>query len=151
MDRTSVLIIVHRDNYNRKRHVTNVDKCVKMLALSDWTQIAVGSSCKKTNVDLSTRERHHRNLSVIYVAQNIFHQGKEMRNISLNAHYIVLFKSHTCIQTHIRTYILTILFQRASPNSINMLISMEGVYKNTYERDNYLQNYYDFTLILLFF
>ena len=25
--------------------------------------------------------------------QNIFHQGKEIRNISLNAHYIVLFKS----------------------------------------------------------
>jgi hypothetical protein len=29
----------------------------------------------------------------IYIVQNIFHQGKEMRNISLNAHYIVLFKS----------------------------------------------------------
>jgi hypothetical protein len=32
-------------------------------------------------------------LSIIYIVQNIFHQGKEMRNISLNAHYIVLFKS----------------------------------------------------------
>jgi hypothetical protein len=36
---------------------------------------------------------HHRNLSIIYIVQNIFHQGKEMRNISLNYHYIVLFKS----------------------------------------------------------
>ena len=25
--------------------------------------------------------------------QNVFHQGKEMRNISLNTHYIILFKS----------------------------------------------------------
>jgi hypothetical protein len=32
-------------------------------------------------------------LSIIYIVQNIFHQGKEMRNISRNAHYIVLFKS----------------------------------------------------------
>ena len=43
--------------------------------------------------DLFTRGSHHRNLSIIYIVQNIFHQGKEMRNISLNAHYIVLFKS----------------------------------------------------------
>ena len=30
---------------------------------------------------------------MIYIVQNIFHQGRETRNISLNAHYIVLFKS----------------------------------------------------------
>ena len=43
--------------------------------------------------DLFTKGSHHRNLSIIYIVQNIFHQSKEMRNISLNAHYIVLFKS----------------------------------------------------------
>jgi hypothetical protein len=43
--------------------------------------------------DLFTKGSHHRNLSIIYIVQNIFHQGKEMRNTSLNAHYIVLFKS----------------------------------------------------------
>ena len=47
----------------------------------------------KRVADLFTKGSHHRNLSVIYIVQNIFHQGKEMRNISLNAHYIVLFKS----------------------------------------------------------
>ena len=47
----------------------------------------------KRIADLFTKGSHHRNLSIIYIAQNIFHQGKEMRNISLNAHYIVLFKS----------------------------------------------------------
>ena len=30
---------------------------------------------------------------MIYIVQNIFHQGRETRNISLNVHYIVLFKS----------------------------------------------------------
>ena len=36
---------------------------------------------------------HHRNLSVIFIIHNLFHQGKEMRNLSLNSHYIVLFKN----------------------------------------------------------
>lgn len=43
--------------------------------------------------DLFTRGCHHRNLSVFYITQNIFHQGKGQRDISLNAHYIVLFKN----------------------------------------------------------
>ena len=47
----------------------------------------------KRIADLFTRGSHHRNLSVMFIVQNIFHQGKEMRNISLNPHYIVLFKS----------------------------------------------------------
>ena len=47
----------------------------------------------KRIADLFTKGSHHRNLSIIYIVQNIVHQGKEMRNISLNAHYIVLFKS----------------------------------------------------------
>jgi hypothetical protein len=48
----------------------------------------------KRIADLFAKGSHHRNLSIIYIVQNIFHQGKEMRNIScLNAHFIVLFKS----------------------------------------------------------
>ena len=47
----------------------------------------------KRIADLFTKGSHHRNLAIIYIVQNIFHQGKEMRNINLNAHYIVLFKS----------------------------------------------------------
>ena len=35
----------------------------------------------------------HKNLSVIFIVHNLFHQGKEMRNISLNTHYIILFKN----------------------------------------------------------
>ena len=45
------------------------------------------------SADIFIKGSRHRNLSVIYIVQNIFHQGRETRNISLNAHYIVLFKS----------------------------------------------------------
>ena len=33
----------------------------------------------------------HNNLSVIFIIHYLFHQGKEMRNISLNTHCIILF------------------------------------------------------------
>ena len=66
--------------------------------VSQWNLIVLDhlmaqSSKDKRIADLFTKGNHHRNLSIIYIVQNIFHQGKEMRNISLNAHYIVLFKS----------------------------------------------------------
>lgn len=44
-------------------------------------------------VDLFTKGSHHKNISVILVSQNIFNQGRGRRDISLNAHYIALFKN----------------------------------------------------------
>ena len=44
-------------------------------------------------VNLFTRGSHHRNLSVVYIVQNVFHQGRGSRSISLNSHYLVLFKN----------------------------------------------------------
>ena len=45
----------------------------------------------KRIVNLFTRGSHHGNLSI--VVQNLFHQGKGSRSISLNSHYLVLFKN----------------------------------------------------------
>ena len=42
---------------------------------------------------LFTKGYHHRNLSVIFILQNKFHSGKELRDMSLNSHYLVVFKS----------------------------------------------------------
>lgn len=44
-------------------------------------------------VDLFTKKSHHCNLSVIYIVQNIFQKSKESRTISLNAHYLAVFKN----------------------------------------------------------
>ena len=56
--------------------------------------------------DLFRKGSHHRNLCIIYIVQNIFHQGKEKINISLTAHYIVLFKSPRDKQ-HISNFVIT--------------------------------------------
>ncbi len=42
---------------------------------------------------LFTKKSHHCNTSVVQLRQNMFPKGKENRTISLNAQYIVLFKS----------------------------------------------------------
>ena len=42
---------------------------------------------------LLTKKSHHGNLSVIYIVQNLFHQSKDHRTISLNASYLVLTKN----------------------------------------------------------
>jgi len=51
------------------------------------------SSSGKAIVNIFTKGSHHSNLSVIFISQNLFHQGKGQRDISLNAHYIVLFRN----------------------------------------------------------
>lgn len=43
--------------------------------------------------DLFTKGSHHKNLSVIFISQNLFYQGKGSRDMSLNSNYIVCFKN----------------------------------------------------------
>ena len=40
-----------------------------------------------------TKGSHHLNLTVIYLEQNVYNQGKSQRTISLNSHYIVVFRN----------------------------------------------------------
>ena len=53
----------------------------------------IDPSKDKRIVNLFTRSSHNRNLSVIYIVQNLFHQGKGSHSISLNSHYLVLFEN----------------------------------------------------------
>jgi hypothetical protein len=40
-----------------------------------------------------TKFSHHRNCSIVYLVQNLFHQSKEHRTISLNSQYMVLYRN----------------------------------------------------------
>jgi hypothetical protein len=44
-------------------------------------------------VDIFTKKSHHMNISIFFIVQNLFFQGKTMRTISLNSQYIILLKS----------------------------------------------------------
>jgi len=43
--------------------------------------------------ELFTKGSHHRNITMVYIVQNLFDKGKAHRTISLNSHYIILFKN----------------------------------------------------------
>ena len=43
--------------------------------------------------NLFTKGSHHSNLSVLHLVQNVFDKNKHTRTISLNAHYLVIFKN----------------------------------------------------------
>ena len=47
----------------------------------------------KRVLDLFTRESHHRNITVLYLCQDLFPPGKYAKTISRNAHYIIVFKN----------------------------------------------------------
>ena len=43
--------------------------------------------------DLFTKGSRHRNISIVYLTQNLFPQGKACRDIALNTQYLVLFNN----------------------------------------------------------
>ena len=63
----------------------------KLVILDDLMHES--SSSDQSVVHLFTKGSHHRNLSVFFLTQNLFHQGRGQRDISLNANYILVFKN----------------------------------------------------------
>ena len=60
------------------------------------TLVIIDDLMGETNSDVSelfTRVSHHRDLSVVFLTQNLFAKNPHFRTISLNAHYIVLYKN----------------------------------------------------------
>jgi len=63
---------------------------------SESTLLILDDLMSETNqlvAKVFTKISHHRNVSVVYLTQNLFDKNKYARTISLNAHYLVLFKN----------------------------------------------------------
>ena len=69
------------------------NKTHTLIIIDDLQQEAANSKAVEC---LFTRDAHHRNMSVLFLTQNVFYQGKVMRTLALNAHVIVLFKNPRC-------------------------------------------------------
>ena len=59
----------------------------------------------KRVLDLFTKDSHHRDITVLYLTQDLFPPGNFSKAINRNAHYIVAFK-HPGDQTGIRIILL---------------------------------------------
>ena len=65
-------------------------KVHRLFILDDLLQECLDSADIRK---IFTQGCHHNNLSVIFISQNLFQQGKNARTISLNCWYLVLFKN----------------------------------------------------------
>ena len=56
----------------------------------------------KEMTHLFTRRCHHENLSIIFITQNLFHDGRERKNFTRNLTYLVVFNNpldRSCVYT----------------------------------------------------
>ena len=63
-------------------------KCRVLLILDDLM-----SQVDDRVENIFTKLSHHKSVSVLYLTQNLFFKSKQARTISLNSHYIVVFKN----------------------------------------------------------
>ena len=61
-----------------------------VLVLDDL--MAEGGQDKQV-LDLFTKDSHHRNITVLYLTQDLFPPGKYAKTINRNAHYLIVFKN----------------------------------------------------------
>ena len=79
-----------------------------LLVLDDQMESGGGAASRQGSGPASSLARfftqgsHHRNLTVVYVVQNLFNQDKAMRTVALNTHYLFVFKNPRD-KTQIRT------------------------------------------------
>ena len=74
---------------------------------------------------LFTEGSHHRNLSIIYIVQNLFEKGKSQRTSSLNMQYMILFKNPR------DTSQVQVLARQMYPNESKFLV---GAYQDATQR-----------------
>ena len=83
-------------SYDTMKNVKFVEGIVTLPHCEENTLFIIDdqmADAGKTVADLFVKGSHHKNISVVFIVQNLFHHNREMRTITLNAHYIVLFKS----------------------------------------------------------
>ena len=84
--------------YNKMKGVTFVEGLPK---IEEWQGqrrrlVIIDDLMSETDdrvTKLFTKGSHHRDLSVMYIVQNLFGKNKEHRTITLNSHYMVVFKN----------------------------------------------------------
>lgn len=81
--------IVYREGLIGDEELMNINP--QIVVLDDLQNDLVNN---KNCGDLFMKKSHHLNISTIVILQNIYAQGSQMRNVSLNAHYLVLFKNN---------------------------------------------------------
>ena len=80
--------IIYLDGLPSKDDLSSIKP--NLVILDDLMEELANS---KSLANLFVKVSHHMNISVIFIVQNLFHQGSQMRTVSLNSHYMILMKN----------------------------------------------------------
>lgn len=94
--------------------VDSLDPNVVNLVVLDDSMTSVGKD--KAILDFFTVDSHHKNISVFFLTQNLFSQGKYSRTISLNCHYMILLNNPRDKSQ------INFLSRQMFPNNTNFLV-----------------------------
>lgn len=89
---------IHQSLFERRRNIDFREGLPKLEEFdgTSSTLIILDDLMHEVNDDVSrlfTRGSHHRNISVIFLTQNIHHASRHSRTLNLNTHYLILFKN----------------------------------------------------------
>ena len=84
-------MVVEIDGIQFQKGLNDIDKVSDALVILDDLM----NECleNRNMLSLFTIGSHHKNISVIFLTQNIFEKGKYARSISLNSHYLIIFQN----------------------------------------------------------
>ena len=119
---------IQRNNYVKFNHgLPEIDNLVpgkRRLVILDDLMSQIGTDIET----VFTRKSHHRDISILILVQNTF--PKSFRTISLNAHYIVVFKQPRDMSQ------IMYLARQFSPKNVKYVT--DSFYKATQEPYGYL-------------
>ena len=84
-------ITFHQELPNDLTHSKYFDPNVPSLIAFDDLMTTVTNDDMAS--DLFTEGVHHDNISIVFIIQNLFFQGKQSRSISVNADYFILWRN----------------------------------------------------------
>ena len=73
--------------------IPDIEKVQDSIIVMDDLMLEVIEN--KDILKLFTIGSHHKNISVIFLTQNVFEKGKYARSISLNSHYLILIQNRS--------------------------------------------------------
>ena len=85
-------VTLHQGLPNREEIERYSEGVKHMILVLDDMMLKIGQS--EDCVHLFTGTSHHRNISVIFLTQNLYSPGKYSRTISLNCFNVILFKNY---------------------------------------------------------
>lgn len=82
-----------QDMYSTIRGVEFIEGLPDVKDLPKKTLVVIDDLMAETDdrvTKLFTKASHHRDISVVYIVQDLFSKNREHRSISLNAHYLII-------------------------------------------------------------